>query len=182
MNFFAIVLEFCITRRVGTKLNDNIYFLSFSAFSNLFWLQMKLYWHFLIFWIFLQFFGNFNLCVRLGRNETIIFIFSLSLPFPNYFGWKWCHNGIFFLLFWYFFGIFYNVSGRNETIIFIFSLSWPFPNYFGLKWCHNGIFLLFLLFFLAFPIPRRIGTERNDNFYFHPFSASVNLFWLEMVP
>ena len=137
MNFFTIFLEFSITRWVGTKQNDNIYFFSFSAFSNLFSLQMKPYWHFLIFWIFSQFFWNFKLCVRLGQNETIIFIFSFSLPFPNYF---------------------------------------------GLKWCHNGIFLLFLLFFLAFPIPRRIGTARNDNFYFLPFSASFNLFWLEMEP
>ena len=30
---------------------------------------------------FLQFFWNLQLCVRQGRNETIIFIFSLSNPF-----------------------------------------------------------------------------------------------------
>ena len=38
LNFFALFLEFSITRWVGTKRNENIYFLSFSALSNLFWL------------------------------------------------------------------------------------------------------------------------------------------------
>ena len=40
-NFFAIYLEFSISRRVGTKRNDTFYILSFSAFSNLFWLEMN---------------------------------------------------------------------------------------------------------------------------------------------
>ena len=40
-NFFAIVLEFSITHRVGTKCNDDFYFFSFSTFSTLFWLQKK---------------------------------------------------------------------------------------------------------------------------------------------
>ena len=39
--FFAIFLEFSITRRVRTKWNDNYYFHSFLAFSNLFCLEMK---------------------------------------------------------------------------------------------------------------------------------------------
>ena len=34
LNFFAIFLEFSIARWVGTKQNDNIYFLSLSAFSK----------------------------------------------------------------------------------------------------------------------------------------------------
>ena len=41
LNFFAIFLEFSISRRVGMERDDNLYFLSFSAFSNLFWLEMK---------------------------------------------------------------------------------------------------------------------------------------------
>ena len=49
LNFFAIFLEFYISRRVGTKRNDTFYILSFSAFSNLFWLEMKPWWYFLIF-------------------------------------------------------------------------------------------------------------------------------------
>jgi hypothetical protein len=31
-------LEFSTMRLAGTKRNDNFYFLSFSSFSNLFWL------------------------------------------------------------------------------------------------------------------------------------------------
>ena len=40
LNFFAIFLEFLIMRQEGTKRNDNLYFLSFFAFSILFWLEM----------------------------------------------------------------------------------------------------------------------------------------------
>ena len=40
LNFFAIFLEFKIMVMDGTKRNDNFYFLSFFAFSNLFWLEM----------------------------------------------------------------------------------------------------------------------------------------------
>ena len=40
LNFFAIFFEFSITLLVGTKRNDNFYFLSSLAFSNLFWLEM----------------------------------------------------------------------------------------------------------------------------------------------
>ena len=88
LNFFAIFLKFSLTRRVGTERNDEFNFLTFSAFSNLFWLERKTYWYFLIFWIFLLYFSNFLLRVWLERNGTIIFIFSLSLPFPTCFGQK----------------------------------------------------------------------------------------------
>ena len=37
LNIFTILLEFSITRRVGTERTDNFYFFSFSAFSNLFY-------------------------------------------------------------------------------------------------------------------------------------------------
>ena len=40
LNFFAIFLEFLIMRQEGSKRNDNLYFLSFFAFSKLFWLEM----------------------------------------------------------------------------------------------------------------------------------------------
>ena len=137
-------LEFSITRRVGMKRNDNFYFLYFSAFSNLFWLEIMPQWYFLICWIFLLFFFNFLLRFGLERNGTIIFIFSLSLPFPTYVGLKWCHNGFFsfFSFFCYFFWNFLFSVGweRNGTTIFIFSISPRFPTYFGLKLCRNGIF------------------------------------------
>ena len=41
LNFFAIFFEFSLPRRGGTKWSDNFYFLSFSAFSHLFWLGMN---------------------------------------------------------------------------------------------------------------------------------------------
>ena len=120
-NSFAIFLVFSITRRIGTEQNDNFYFLSLSSFSNLFWLQMKPQWHFLFFSIFLLFFLEFSITRRVGteQNGTITFIFSLSYPFPTFFGFKWSHNGIFyfFQFFCYFFGIFYYASGRNEVEI-----------------------------------------------------------------
>ena len=94
-NFLAILLEFSITRRVGTERNDNFYFLSFSAFSILFWLEMKPQPYFFIFFIFWLFYWNFLLRVGLERNGTIIFIFLLSQPSPTYFGLKWILNDIF---------------------------------------------------------------------------------------
>ena len=41
MNFFYIFFEFSIVGRVGIDRNDNFYFLSFSAFPDLFWLEEK---------------------------------------------------------------------------------------------------------------------------------------------
>ena len=41
LNFFGICLEFSVTHWVGTKRNDNLYFLSFSAFFNQFSLEKK---------------------------------------------------------------------------------------------------------------------------------------------
>ena len=115
-------MEFYITRLVGTKRNDNFYFLSFSAFSNLFWLEMKPHRYFIIFWLF---YWDFLLRVGLERNGTITFIFLLSHPFPTYFGLNWILNDTFQFLqfFCYFFGIFYYASGTNEMELkFSFSL------------------------------------------------------------
>ena len=128
---------------------------------------MKPYWHFLIFWIFLQFFCNFQLSVRLGQNETIIFIFSLSLPFPNYFGLKWCHNGIFFFIFFHIFLLFFwNFLLRvglewNRTAIFTFFLSRTFPTNSGFKWSHTGIFYFFEFFCNFFAI-LNYSSGRNE--------------------
>ena len=98
LDLFLIFLQFSITRRVGTKRNDNFYSLSFSSFSNLFWLEMKpqrYFLIFLIFLIFLLFFWNFLLRVGLEPNGTITLIFLLSHPFSKYFGLKWIFNDIF---------------------------------------------------------------------------------------
>ena len=42
LDFFPVFLQFSITRRVGTKRNDNFYFPSFSSFSCLFWSEIWL--------------------------------------------------------------------------------------------------------------------------------------------
>ena len=138
LNFFAIFLEFCLARRERTKWSDNFYFLSFSAFSNLFWLGMKPSWYFSIFWIFLLFFWNFHLPIGKEWNGAIIFIFSLSQPFPTYLGWKWCHNGI-FIIFFNFFAILLEFSltrqigtERNDNFYFF-----SFSSFFNLFWLQN---------------------------------------------
>ena len=133
--FLTIFMEFSITLRIGTKWNDNFYFLTFPAFSNLFWLIMRPHWYFLTFWIFLLFFWNFLLHIGQERRGTIIFIFSLSQPLPNYFGLKLGSSGIFWIFLLFSFGIFYYTwvgTEQNGTIIFIFSLSQPFQTNFGL--------------------------------------------------
>ena len=120
------------------------------------------------------FFWKFLLCVGQGRNETIFFIFSLSQPFPTYFGLKWCHKGV-FKFFCYFFGIFYYASGRDETKrYFLFSL---FLSLFqpilvsieAIKVFFN--FLNFFAIFLEFSIMRKDETKR----YFL-FSQFLSLF------
>ena len=92
LNFFVIFLEFSITHWAGTKGNNNFYFLSFSAFSNLFWLEMGQWLYFFIFSIFLLLFFGMN---GTERNRTITFILSLSQPYQAYFGLERSHNDIF---------------------------------------------------------------------------------------
>ena len=41
LNFLAIFFEFSITRRLLTDQNDNFLYLTFLAFSNVFWIEMK---------------------------------------------------------------------------------------------------------------------------------------------
>ena len=60
LNFFAIFLEFSITVRVRTKRINSFFFLFFSVFSKLLWLEKKPKTNFWIFWIFLLFFWIFN--------------------------------------------------------------------------------------------------------------------------
>ena len=137
------------------------------------------------------FFSNFLLYVVLERNRPIIFIFSLSGHFSTYFCFKWSQNGILQFFFNFFaicseFSITHLVgTKRNETIIYIFSLSRPFPTNFCLKRSHNCIFFNFLNFFAIFyefSITRRVGTKRNDNFYFSCFSVYSDLVRLEIKP
>ena len=134
------------------------------------------------------FFWNFLLPFGKERNRTIIFIFSLSQPFPTYFGLERSRNSIFqfFEFFCYFYGIFYYESGRNETEQqFLFSLFLCIFQQI-LAW-NDAImvffnFLNFFTIFFEFSLTRRLGTERNDNFYFLSFPGLSNLFLLENKP
>ena len=149
MNFFAFCLEFSIPGQVGIDWNDNFYFLSFSTYANLFWLEKKSYWCFLIVWIFLLFL-EFFITGRVGTDRTILFIFSLYRPFPTCFDLKWSHNGVFYFFF-YFFGILYSGLGRNwSERYFLFSLFLGLSQT-VLAWKEAVmIFLNFLNFFAIF--------------------------------
>ena len=86
---------------------------------------------------------------------------------------------IFLLFFWNFvFRVWYE---RNRMITFIFTHSRPFLTYFGLK--QSPIMVCFnFFFFFEFSLTRRIGKERNNNFYFLSFSSIPNLFRHKMNP
>ena len=95
LNFFAIFLEFSLTRQFGPKRNDNFYFLSLSLFHPILaWNEATMV--FFDYLIFLLFFWKFLLPVRSEGNGKTIFIFSLSWHCSTYFGLKWSHNGFFF--------------------------------------------------------------------------------------
>ena len=153
-------LEFSITCRVGTERTYNFYLVSFLAFSNLFWLEKKLWQGFLIFWNFLLFFWNFPLRVGWERNETIIFIFSLYQPFSTYFGLKRSHNRVFqfFEFCCYFFfelSLMRRVGTKWNDNFYFLSFS-DFSNLFWLEmkllW-YFWIFRIILLFFWNFLLP-----------------------------
>ena len=128
---------------------------------------------------------NFLLRVGKERNGTIIFILSLSQPFPTYFGWKWRHNGFFFLFFEFFLLFFLEFSitrqigkKRNDSFYFL-----PFSAFSNLFWLEiKPQWFFFFVLVMEFSITRRVETKRNDNFYFLYFSAFSNLFWVEMKP
>ena len=74
---------------------------------------------------------------------------------------------------------------RNETIICIFVFFSAISNQFLLQKMPQlffSNFLNFIAIFYEFSISRRVGTKRNDNFYFPCFSVYSNLLWLEMKP
>ena len=161
MNFFTIFMEFSITLRVRTERNENFYFLSFSAFSNLFWLVMKPNWYFLIFLIFFYFLGISYYALRRDETEWE-FLFSLFLGFLQPI--LACNEATmvffnFFNFFFYFFGIFNYAPGRKGTKRQFLILS--FSDVSNLFWqemysyWYFLIFRIFLLFFWHFLL--RIG-------------------------
>ena len=135
-------------------------FLSFSVFSNLFWLEMKPLWYVLIFWIILLFSST-----RQVGTKRIDNFYLLTFPaFSNLF-WLIMKRHWYFLIFLLFSWNFLLHIGqeRNRTKIFIFSLSQPLPTFFGLKWGSNGILLTFWIFLLFFfwNFLLHIRLERN---------------------
>ena len=175
--------------RIETHRNDYFHFHSFSAFRILFLHEKKLWWCFLIFWIFLLFFWNFLLQVEqehIGTNFFFFFFLSFS-TFPNLY-WHgkrlwWC-----FLIIWIVLLFFWNFLFRVGmkpigTIIFIFSLSQPFPSYFGLKRSYDGDFKFFEIFCHFFRIFYS-GSGRNpsERLFLFSFYLSVShpiLAWKE---
>ena len=173
MNFFVIFLKFSITSRIGTHRNDFFFFffLSFSTFPNLFLHGNRLWWCFLIIWIFLLFFWNFLFRVGMKPIGTIIFIFSLSRPFPTNFGLKWSYDGVlkFFEFFYNFFGIFksrsvWNPSKRLFSFSLFLGVSHPIFAWKEAMMVFSN-FLNFFVIFLEFSIASRIGTHQNDFFF-----------------
>ena len=139
---------------------------------------------FLNFLNFFLFFWNFLFPVGKERNRAIIFIFSLSQPFPTYFGLEWSHNGIF--QFFEFFSIFleFSLARREETKqsdnFYFLSFS-AFSNIFWLGMKSQWYFSISWIF-LEFSLTHREGTKQNDSFYFLTFSVFSNIFWLGMKP
>ena len=63
-------------RQEGTTRNDNFYFLSFFAFSNLFWLEMIPQWCFFIFYFyFFAIILEYSIMRQVGteRNDNFSF-------------------------------------------------------------------------------------------------------------
>ena len=116
-----------------------------------------------------------------GEVHIILFSLFLGLSQPVL-AWKEAIM-VFLNFFAIFFGILYNGSGRywsEQEFLFSLFLDLSHP---VLAWKEAimvfFIFLKFFAIFLEFFISGRVGTDRNDNFYFHSFSAFPNLFWLE---
>ena len=129
LNFFAISLEFFITSRVGIDRNDNFYLLYFLSFPYfvLAWKEgIMVFFNF--FEIFLLFFSNSLVRVGWELIGTIIFIFSLSWPFPTCFGFKRSPYGVlylfnFFAIFFEFFITCREGIDRNDNFYFLSFLT-----------------------------------------------------------
>ena len=107
LNFYAVFLKFSITRRVGIERNHDFYFLSFSAFSDLLWLEIKPLRYFLIFKIFYAIFLKFSIKRRAGTEWNDNFFF-LSFPAFSDLLWLEIKPSRYFLVFWIFLLFFWN--------------------------------------------------------------------------
>ena len=135
------------------------------------------------FFNFLAIFMEFSITLRVRTERNYNFYFHSFSSVPNLFWLKMNTYWYFFNFFDIFFLILYYPSGRNETERwFLFSI-FLIPYCPILAWNEAiMIFLNFLAIFMEFSIALRVGTKRNDNFYFHAFSAFSNLFGLETKP
>ena len=140
--FFAIFLEFPIPVRFWMDWNDNFFFPLMLSRSRPVLVLKKLYWCFLIFWIFLLFFRSSIFWIALELMGTISFspILSLSHPFlASEEAIMMFFNFLIFMLF------FWNSLFRVglewiKTRIFFFSHSQPLPSRFGFKRSHIDVF------------------------------------------
>ena len=140
------------------------------------------------FFNFFCYFLEFSITSWVGthRNDFFLF-FPLFLGLPQLIlAWKEATLVFlnFFEFFCYFFWIFYYGSGRNSLERFSFFLSYSaFPNLFSLflglpqhilprkeAIILFSIFLNFFTIFLEFSITSRVGTPRNDFFFFFSLS------------
>ena len=143
---FLFFWNFLLPVGLRTERKDNFYFFSFSAFSNLFWLEMKPWWNFLLYWIFLLFFLIFTYPSgrnEMKRNDNFYFL-SLSL-FQPVLAWN---DAIM--------DFYYSSSGNETERQFLFS---PFVSLFQPIFTWNEAtmaffeFLIFFLFFRNFLLP-----------------------------
>ena len=104
LNFFAIFLEFSITRRVGMERNDNFYFLSFTAF-----LQCILVWNEAtrVFFNFFVIFLEFSITHREGTKQNDNFYFLYFPAFSSLF-WLQMKPQWYFLIIWIFYPFVWN--------------------------------------------------------------------------
>ena len=130
-NFFVFFLEFSVTHRVGMKRNDNFSFLSFPAFSSLFWLKMKPQWYFFNFFNFFVIFLEFSVTprVRMERKDNFYFL-SFTAFLQRILAWNEATT-----VFFNFFGIF---------------LEFSITHWVGTKWNDNFYFLSFPVFSILF--------------------------------
>ena len=84
--FFCYFFGISIVLRVRTKQNNNLYFLSFSALSNLFWQEMTPYWFYDNFLTFFTIFLEFSITRRVGTERNSNFYF-LSFSAFSYLFW-----------------------------------------------------------------------------------------------
>ena len=109
LNFYTIFLKISKLGWVGTD-SERKFLFSFSTFLVPFWVEIKLEWCFLIFWIFYYFFWTFldRVGLERTRNENfLLLIHGLARPIQ-------ARNkvGMMFLIFWIFILFFGNFLNR----------------------------------------------------------------------